>query len=110
MHVNDGVSYHRHIAPISNLDEWSFVHPRFDVEKEQQAHTKEQIHKLITENQCSILVTQRNDLPDYIAGCQVLQAGYKIPWVYDTDDNVHAVRPSNPGFQSYNASSYNPQW
>jgi len=111
MHVNDGVAYHRHIAPIKALEKynWSFAYPEFNFGKSGMNFNEiKDVDPILRKS--DILITQRNDLPQYISGCQVIQAGYKIPWVYDTDDDVHAVRPSNPGFSMYNMHSETLQW
>lgn len=59
-----------------------------------------------------ILVAQRHDAPQYISLLAGLQSGYQkmglgFPIVVDTDDDVQAVRPFNPGYGSYNPDSDN---
>jgi len=109
IHVNDGVTYHRHIAPIKAMEGWKFEYPFFDGGRtDMNEQEDEEMHTQIKKS--DILVTQRNDIDRYIAASQLIQAGYKIPWVYDTDDDVHAVRPSNPGFRSYGVNSQHKKW
>ena len=106
-HVNDGVTLYRHIGPINAMKKlgWEFEMNDFDfgVTKLSQQEDKE-FHSVMKAG-AQIITTQRNDIPHYIAMGSLLQAGYKIPWVYDTDDDVHSVRPTNPGFYSYNMNS-----
>lgn len=54
-----------------------------------------------------IIVAQRHDHINYIALIGGLAKAYKIPLVVDTDDDVQAVRPFNPGYTSYNPDSDN---
>jgi glycosyltransferase involved in cell wall biosynthesis len=111
IHVNDGVTYHRHIAPMNALRKigWEFDYPPFDGGKTDLGKRKDkELHQYF--QKADILITQRNDIDKYIATSQLIQAGYKVPWVYDTDDDVHAVRPSNPGFRSYSVNSPHKRW
>jgi glycosyltransferase involved in cell wall biosynthesis len=54
-----------------------------------------------------IIVAERHDSPNYFALINTLAHNFKIPLVIDTDDDVQAVRPFNPGFTSYNPNSDN---
>jgi len=117
IHINDGVTYYRHMMPVNYLSRiwWSFAHTKFDWGKtdwdglgEDYGHTDKDVDKLV--RSVDLIVSQRNDVPMYIAQGQLTQAHYKIPWVYDTDDNVHAIQPSNMGFGSYNPTSRHPHW
>lgn len=102
MHINDGVGYYRHMLPIKYLNKlgWKFNMGPFDYGKtDWVGHTVEQYDPICRSS--DILITQRNDVPMYVANGELIQAAYKLPWVYDTDDNVHAIRPSNLGFKSY---------
>lgn len=54
-----------------------------------------------------IIVAQRHDALQYIALLMALRDFLKAPVVVDTDDDVQAVRPFNPGYGSYNPKSEN---
>lgn len=111
MHINDGVTYYRHIMATKYLSRmgWKFQMGPYDHGKSDWVgHTVEQYDPICRSS--DILITQRNDIHVYIANGEIIQAAYKLPWVYDTDDNVHAIRPTNMGFKSYNPSTPNQQW
>lgn len=57
-----------------------------------------------------ILVAERHDFGPYIAEMKTISKAYKCPLVIDTDDDVQAVRPWNPGYASYNPNSDNVAW
>lgn len=54
-----------------------------------------------------IIVAERHDHNNYIALIGGLARAYKVPLVVDTDDDVQAVRPFNPGYGSYNPDADN---
>ena len=56
-----------------------------------------------------IIVAGRHDAPQYIALLLALK-NYNVPVVVDTDDDVMAVRPFNPGYRSYKPDSEHIVW
>lgn len=54
-----------------------------------------------------IVVAQRHDHLHYASLIGGLAKAYNVPLVIDTDDDVQAVRPFNPGYASYNPDSDN---
>lgn len=117
VHVNDGVTYYRHMMSVKYLARmgWNIAHPKYDFGKTEWdglgaefGHTPEALDELV--RSVDLLITQRNDVPQYIAESQLTQAMYNLPWIYDNDDNVHAIKPTNIGFHSYNPASKNPKW
>lgn len=54
-----------------------------------------------------IIVGQRHDYLHYVSLVGGLAKGYNVPLVIDTDDDVQAVRPFNPGYASYHPDSDN---
>jgi len=111
IHINDGVTYYRHASPIKYLKRlgWKFLNDDFTFTQkwkgftEEEGVTKEDFDKMC--KQADMLLVQRNDMPMYIVESSLCQSLYNIPMVYDTDDNVHAIRPSNIGYKSYNPIS-----
>lgn len=57
-----------------------------------------------------IIVMQRHDQLQYIATFCGLGKHFDIPVVLDTDDNVQAVRPHNPGYEGYHPGSEASKW
>jgi glycosyltransferase involved in cell wall biosynthesis len=118
-HVNDGVTYYRHVLPLKYLSDmgWNVAMSDFTwgeplrtpKGKPRQgtvimgSYSEQDMDFLCRHT--DILISQRNDLPQYNVNSQLTQALYRLPWVYDTDDNVHAIRPTNAGFYSYNPTS-----
>jgi glycosyltransferase involved in cell wall biosynthesis len=52
-----------------------------------------------------IIVFGRKDTPDYLSTWGGLREFFNIPIVLDTDDNINAVRPFNPGYRGYHPGS-----
>lgn len=52
-----------------------------------------------------LIVFQRHDIPQYMAHFMGMAEHFNIPIILDTDDNIEAVRPYNPGYNSYNPGS-----
>lgn len=118
-HTNDGVTYYRHILPLKYLTKlgWNITMSDFNWGEPIKAPKGTKTGGRVTVGEYSdkdmdyicrhsdILVSQRNDVEGYNANSELTQALYRLPWVYDTDDNVHATRPTNPGFYSYSPGS-----
>lgn len=122
VHTDDGVSYYRHILPMKYLAQmdWNITMNDFHWGEKIKAPKKAKTGSQVVEGQygkeeldyvrrhSDILITQRNDIAEYNTVSNVTQPLFRIPWVYDTDDNIHATRPTNAGFFSYNPSSVHP--
>lgn len=61
-------------------------------------------------NWADIVVVGRKDIGEYYATWGALKEFFNMPIIMDTDDNVHFVRPSNPGYQSYGPNSEHLEW
>lgn len=48
-----------------------------------------------------VIVFQRHDMPQHMAHFMGMAEHFNIPIILDTDDNIEAVRPYNPGYNSY---------
>lgn len=48
-----------------------------------------------------IIVFGRRDVPEYLSQWKGISEFFNIPTVLDTDDNVAATRPFNPGYRGY---------
>lgn len=48
-----------------------------------------------------LIVFQRHDMPQHMAHFMGMAEHFNIPLILDTDDNIEAVRPYNPGYGSY---------
>lgn len=57
-----------------------------------------------------IIVFGRRDTADYLSTWGGLRQFYNIPIVLDTDDNVHATRPFNPGYRGYYPGAESLHW
>lgn len=123
-HTNDGVTYYRHILPLKYLARmgWNITMSDFNwgeaikAPKNIKTGGKVVVGKYNDREMdylcrhADILITQRNDVPGYNANSNLTQLLYRLPWVLDTDDNVHATRPTNPGFYSYHPNSDHQFW
>lgn len=52
-----------------------------------------------------IIVVGRRDVPEYLSTWAGIRDFFNIPFVVDTDDNVGATRPFNPGYRGYHPGS-----
>lgn len=52
----------------------------------------------------------RRDVPEYLSQWGGLREFFNVPIVVDTDDNVHATRPFNPGYRGYHPGSQAFYW
>lgn len=52
-----------------------------------------------------LIVFQRHDTPQHMANFMGLAEHFNIPIILDTDDNIEAVRPYNPGYAGYHPGS-----
>lgn len=57
-----------------------------------------------------IIVFGRRDVPEYLSQWGGLRDWFNIPIVMDTDDNVNATRPFNPGYRGYHPGSEALHW
>lgn len=57
-----------------------------------------------------LIVFQRHDFPQHIATFCGLAEEFNIPVVLETDDNIEAVRPYNPGYSGYHPGSDALMW
>lgn len=70
--------------------------------------THEMLHRL--GNWADIIVMARRDTGGYVAQFGGMAEYFNIPLVMDTDDNVRAVRPFNPGYRGYAPGGEASQW
>ena len=61
-------------------------------------------------NWADIIVFQRNDMIQHIATFVGMAEHFNIPVVLETDDNIDAVRPYNPGYRGYHPGSEALTW
>lgn len=52
----------------------------------------------------------RRDVPEYLSQWAGLREFFNVPIIMDTDDNVHATRPFNPGYRGYHPGSPAMHW
>jgi len=52
-----------------------------------------------------VILFQRHDTPQHMANILGMAEHFNIPVILDTDDNVEAVRPYNPGYRGYHPNS-----
>src|SRR3990167_3716597 len=57
-----------------------------------------------------IVVVGRRDAPQFYAQWGGIREHFNIPIIIDTDDNVHFVRPQNPGYQGYHPGAESLTW
>lgn len=85
------------------------VHGKEATEEEKMAYTKSLIDMveptIETLNKighwADILVIGRRDTSEYLSQWKGISQFFNIPVVWDTDDNVYATRPFNPGYRGY---------
>ncbi len=57
-----------------------------------------------------IIIVGRQDTSNYLSQWKGIGQFFNIPIVVDTDDNVHATRPFNPGYRGYYPGSEAMMW
>ncbi len=57
-----------------------------------------------------LLVVGREDSSNYLSQWKGISQFFNIPLVWDTDDNVHATRPFNPGYRGYYPGAESLMW
>lgn len=109
---NSGVGYYRQYLPAVTLRELGLAEVRindFKWGKGDHIVPSEKAH-FETCNWADILIIGRNDRPEYYAQWGAFREFFNIPIVLDTDDNIHHVPTTNPGYQGYGPNSEAQQW
>jgi glycosyltransferase involved in cell wall biosynthesis len=57
-----------------------------------------------------IIVFGRRDIPEYLSQWVGMREFFNVPIVMDTDDNVFATRPFNPGYRGYHPGAESLLW
>lgn len=111
---NTGVGLYRIYSPLSWLKKLDLAEVktsdfRWGEEGEQlQFPSLDELHTAGL--WADIIVFERHDMPKEIATFCGLGEHFNIPVVLDTDDNVRAVRPYNPGYRGYHPNSEATLW
>ncbi|KKK71898.1 hypothetical protein LCGC14_2909320, partial [marine sediment metagenome] len=109
---NSGVGYFRQYLPAIILRELGLAEVRindFKFGKGDHVIPSEKAY-FETCNWADILVVGRLDRPEYYAQWGAFREFFNIPIVLDTDDNIHHVPTTNPGYQGYGPNSEAQQW
>ena len=57
-----------------------------------------------------VVVVGRKDLPQFYSQWGGIREFFNIPIIMDTDDDIHNVRPTNPGYSAYYPGSEHQTW
>lgn len=109
---NSGVGYYRNYLPAWVLRETGKANVVINDFRWGVGNHVEPTEKVFfqTCNWADIVIVGRHDRPEYYAKWGAAKEFFNIPVVMDTDDNVHHVRPSNPGYQGYHPGSEATKW
>lgn len=114
MHVaeNSGVGYYRQYLPAVIMRDLGLAEVRINDFRWGKGDHVEPTQKgyFDTCNWADILVVGRKDHPQYYAQWGAFRDFFNIPIVLETDDNIHHVRPTNPGYQGYGPNKEAGQW
>jgi len=111
---NSAVGFYRIYQPLKMLEKLGLAElkltPNFNWGKTEGTKPFPDLKWFSTDDDTfypDIIVAERHEAPQYIALINGIAKGYGVPLVMDTDDDVHLVRPYNPGYMSYNPNSPN---
>lgn len=109
---NSGVGYYREYLPAIALRETGLADVRINDFRWGEGDHVEPTEKVFYEtcNWADVVVAGRNDLPRYYSKWGAVKEYFNVPIIMDTDDNIHNVRPSNPGYQGYYPGSEAQLW
>ena len=109
---NSGVGYYRQYLPAVTLRESGLAEVRINDFKWGKGDHKQPSDKALfdTANWADIIIAGRMDRPEYYAQWGAIREFFNIPVVLDTDDNIHHVPKTNPGYQGYGPNSEAQKW
>lgn len=114
MHIaeNSGVGYYREYLPAIALRELGLANVHINDFRWGEGDHVEITEKVFYEqcNWADIVIAGRLDRPEYYAKWGAVREYFNVPIILDTDDNVHNVRPTNPGYQGYHPGSEAQIW
>lgn len=109
---NSGVGFYREYLPALKLRENKLANTMINDfqwgKGEQKSPEAKDLFAIM--NWADLVVVGRLDIPNFYAIWGGIKEFFHIPVIMDTDDNVHHVRPSNPGYQGYHPGSENLLW
>ena len=109
---NSGVGLYREYLPALALRESGLADVRINDFRWAEGDHVEPTDKVFfdTCNWADIIIAGRQDIPQYYAKWGAVREKFNVPVLMDTDDNVHNVRPTNPGYQGYYPGSDPQMW
>lgn len=109
---NSGVGYYRQFLPAETLKNSGLANVLVSDFRWGEGNHVEPDNSLLFQiaNWADIVIVGRKDLPDFYATWGGIREFFNIPIVLDTDDNIHHVRPTNPGYSSYHPGSEHITW
>ena len=114
MHVaeNSGVGYYRQYLPAITLRNLGLAEVRINDFRWGKGEHKQPTDKVLfdTCNWADIVIAGRLDRPEYYARWGAIREFFNVPIVLDTDDNIHHVPKTNPGYQGYGPNSEAIEW
>ena len=109
---NSGVGYYRQFLPAIKLREHGLANVLIsDFRWGEGNHVEMEPADLFDVfNWADLVVVGRKDVPQFYAQWGGIRDFFNIPIVLETDDNVHFVEPSNPGYEGYYPGSEAQVW
>ncbi len=114
MHVaeNSGVGYYREYLPAVKLRESGLAQVLISDFRFGEGNHVVPTHQMLFDiaRWADLIVVGRQDVGEFYAEWGGIKEFFNIPIVLDTDDNVHFVRPQNPGYMGYHPGSEALAW
>lgn len=109
---NSGVGYYRQYLISWVLRELGLANVMIsDFRWGEGDHKEPSVEQLFEiANWADLMIVGRRDLPDFYAVWGGIKDFFNIPVIMDTDDNVHFVKPHNPGYAGYYPGSEAGYW
>ena len=110
--ANGGVYAIRQFAPLEELKKQGLIEVEHYGYNEGQKHVDPPNEEYFAKYKdwADIVYSSREDTPQYTAMLGGVAKWYGVPAMVDYDDNVHAVRPWNPGYASFHPNSPHKIW
>ncbi|MCK4522409.1 MAG: glycosyltransferase [Nanoarchaeota archaeon] len=114
MHVaeNSGVGYFRQYLPAMVLRDLGLAEVRINDFRWGKGDHVQPTDEVFFEtcNWADIIIAGRLDRPEYYSRWGAFKEFFNMPIVLETDDNIHHVPTTNPGYQGYGPNSESQQW
>ena len=109
---NSGVGYYRQYLPALAMRRNKLANVMISDFRWSKGDHVEPDLPMLTKiaNWADIMVVGRKDIGQFYATWGAVKNLFNIPIVLDTDDNVHHVRPTNPGYAGYMPGSEAITW